>query len=298
MWIYFLAKKFEAFITFKNYKNLVEKETGAFIHYLRTDRGREFMSLDFNNFCRVNGISRQLTAAFTPQQNRVAERINRTITNIVRNMLSKKQIPKKIWPKAGNWAVHVLNRSPTLAVKGMTLEETWSGVKPNVDYFRIFGCIGHVYILDNKRTKLDDKSFECVLLGKSEESKAYRLYDPVSNKVVVSRDVIFEENEGWNWGRGIEEAKIDLLKWEENNIDESGEEAEEEAEQERVEESSEEGEINTQLGSRGRNRREPVLMKDYVTREGLSEEENEHNLVLFTLNLYPNTYEEAVKNPK
>ena len=77
------------------------------------------------------------------------------------------------------------------------------------------------------RTKLDDKSFKCVLLGRSEESKGYRLYDLVSNKVVVSRDVVFEENEGWNWGRSIEEAKTDLLKWEETNIDESGEEAEE-----------------------------------------------------------------------
>ena len=59
--------------------------------------------------------------------------------------------------------------------------------------------------------------------GRSEESKAYKLYDPVSNKVVVSRGVVFEENEGWNWGISIKEAKIDFLKWEKINIDESGE---------------------------------------------------------------------------
>ena len=123
MWIYFLVEKSEAFITFKNYKNLVEKEMGAFIRCLHTDRGGEFMSLEFNNFCRVNGISRQLTAAFTPQQNGVAERRNRTIMNMVRSMLSEKQIPKRFWPEAANWTVHVLNRSPTLAVKDMTPEE-------------------------------------------------------------------------------------------------------------------------------------------------------------------------------
>ena len=198
VWIYFLTEKSEAFTTFKNYKNLVEKETGAFICCLRTDRGGEFTSLEFNAFCKTNGISRQLTAAYTPQQNGVAERKNRTIMNMVRSMLSEKQVPKNFWPEAVNWTTHVLNRSPTLAVKGVTLEEAWSGVKPNVDYFRVFGCIGHVHVPDNKRKKLDDKSFQCVLLGVSEESKAYRLYDPVSKKIVVSRDVVFEEDKFWN----------------------------------------------------------------------------------------------------
>ena len=115
--------------------------------------------------------------------------------NMVRSMLSEKQVPKNFWPEAVNWTVHVFNRSPTLAVKDSTLEEAWSGVKPNVDYFRVFGCIGHVHVSDSKRKKLDDKSFQCVLLGMSEESKAYRLYDLASKKIIVSRDVVFEENE-------------------------------------------------------------------------------------------------------
>jgi hypothetical protein len=113
--------------------------------------------------------------------------------NMVRSMLSEKQVPKNLWPEAINWTAHVLNRSPTLAVKDMTPEEAWSGVKPDVDYFRVFGCIGHVHVLDSKRKKLDDKSFQCVLLGMSEEFKAYRLYDPASKKIVVSRDVVLKK---------------------------------------------------------------------------------------------------------
>jgi transposase InsO family protein len=194
VWIYFLAEKSQAFTVFKNYKNMVEKEAGSFICCLRTDRGGEFTSFEFNNFCKDHGISRQLTAAYTPQQNGVAERKNRTIMNMVRSMLSEKQVPKKFWPEAVNWTTHVLNRSPTLAVKEMTPEEAWSGVKPNVNYFRVFGCIGHVHVPDNLRKKLDDKSFQCVLLGMSEESKAYRLYNPISEKIVTSRDVVFDEN--------------------------------------------------------------------------------------------------------
>ena len=62
----FLVEKSKAFTIFKNYKNLVEKETGVFIRCLRTDRGGEFISHEFNVFCKANGISRQLTAAYTP----------------------------------------------------------------------------------------------------------------------------------------------------------------------------------------------------------------------------------------
>nr|CAN69875.1 hypothetical protein VITISV_030610 [Vitis vinifera] len=100
-----------------------------------------------------NSKKRQLTATYTPQQNGVAERKNMTIMNMVRSMLSEKQVPKNLWTDAVNWTVHVLNRSPILGMKDMTLEEAWSGVKPNVDYFRVFGCIGHGR--SNEETRLD-----------------------------------------------------------------------------------------------------------------------------------------------
>ena len=179
-WVYFLVEKSEAFITFKSYKNRVEKETGSSIRGLRTDRGGEFISQEFNNFCNESGIHRQLTASFTPQQNGVAEMKNRTIMNMVRSMLSEKKIPRTFWPEAVNWTVHVLNRSPTFAVKNQTPEEAWSGVKPSVEHFKVFGCVSHMHVVDSRRKKLDDKSLSCVLLGIGEESKAYRLYDPVS----------------------------------------------------------------------------------------------------------------------
>ena len=139
-WAYFLSEKSEALAMFKKYKLFVEKEIGDVICCLRTDRGGEFTSLEFNNFCSMNGVNRQLTTAYTPQQNGVAERKNRTIMNMVRSMLSGKEVPTEFWPEAVNWSVYVLNRSPTLAVKDVTPEEAWSGIKPCVDHFRVFGC--------------------------------------------------------------------------------------------------------------------------------------------------------------
>lgn len=128
--------------------------------------------------------------------------------NLVRNTLSEKEVPKQCWAEAVNWVAHVLNRSPTLAVKNMTPEEAWSGVKLKVDYFRIVGCVGHVHIPDAKRIKLDDKSCKCILFGINEGTKAYRLLNPATGKILVSRDVIFEEDKGWNWGRIADKKEI------------------------------------------------------------------------------------------
>ena len=130
---------------------------------------------------------------------------------MVRSMPLEKKIPKVFCPEAVNWTVYVLNRSPTLVVKNKTLEEAWSGFKPSVDHFRVFGCISHVHFPDCKRTKLDDKSVNCVLLRISEESNAYRLYDPISQKIMVSRDVVFDEDNSWNWDKGHENVVLTAL---------------------------------------------------------------------------------------
>ena len=76
----------------------------------------------------------------------------------------------------------------------MTPEEAWSGEKPSVDYLRVFGCMGHVHILDAKRSKLEDKSVTCILFRVSGESKGYRMFDPATNKIIASRNVAFEEH--------------------------------------------------------------------------------------------------------
>ena len=140
--------------------------------------------------------------------------------NMVRSILSAKGMPKTFWPEAVNWAIYVLNRCPTFALTDLIPQEAWSGVKPSMDHFWVFGCLAHVHIPDVKRTKLDNKSFPCVLLGMSEESKGYRLFDPVKNRVVVSRDVIFEEDKQWDWVVSYaDQLSFDLVWGDSNNGD-------------------------------------------------------------------------------
>lgn len=91
-------------------------------------------------------------------------------------------------------AVYLLNRSPTKALSGVTPYQAWHGKQPSVHHLRTFGCIGHVKDVRPHLKKLADRSTPMVLLGYKEGSKAYRMYDPVGERVHVSRDVVFDES--------------------------------------------------------------------------------------------------------
>lgn len=134
MWSYLIVEKSEAFQMFKNYKASVEKESCLYVCFLRTDRGWEFCSKEFEDFCRTFGIKHQLTATYTPQQNGATERRNHIIMNLIRSTLSKSIMSKEFWAEEVKWITYVLNRSPTTALQDQTLEEAWSGIKPDVKH--------------------------------------------------------------------------------------------------------------------------------------------------------------------
>lgn len=223
-------------------------------------------------------------------------------------MLSEKKVPKSFWPEATRWCIHVLNRSPTLVVKNLTPEEAWSGEKPSVDHFRVFGCVGYVHIPDARRIKLDDKSVSCVLLGYSEKSKGYKMYDPAGDKVIISRDVVFEEDRMCDWDTNYEKEQLMELEW--GDIDEQ-EAAEIEGEGgvgdvnvqgEEVEREINEAEVvapareENLVVREGRIRGAPIWTVDYVSGEGLSEEEEANMALMVTED--PATFEEAVQSSK
>lgn len=87
-WVYFLSEKSQAFSFFQKFKARVEKESRFYLNFLRNDRG-EFTSNDFKDFCSSNGIKKELTTTYTPQQNGTIERRNKTIVEMARCMLKK-----------------------------------------------------------------------------------------------------------------------------------------------------------------------------------------------------------------
>ena len=160
---------------------------------MRSDRGGEFTYKEFNDFCESHRIRRPLMVPRSPQQNGVAERKNKTILNMTRFMLKTKNMPKKFWVEAISCAVYLSNKSLTRNVKDKTPQETWNGRKANVDHLRVFGSIAYTHVPQQERSKLDDRSVKHVFVGYDSNSKGYKLYNPSNGKVVVSRDVEFDE---------------------------------------------------------------------------------------------------------
>ena len=193
VWVYFLKHKNDTFTTFKKWKTLVETQTGKKVKKLRTDNGLEFCNGDFNEFCSNHGIARHKTIPGTPQQNGVAERINRTLLERARCMLSNAGLWHRhdFWAEAASTACYLVNRSPHSALNFKVPEEIWSGNPVDYSNLRIFGCPAYAHVNDGK---LDPRAVECIFLGYASESKGYRLWCPKSRKLILSRNVTFNED--------------------------------------------------------------------------------------------------------
>ncbi|CAL8994262.1 unnamed protein product, partial [Prunus brigantina] len=170
---------------------MIETQSGRKIKTLGSDNGGEYKSDPFLKVCQDEGIVRHFTVRETPQQNGVAERMNRTLLEKVRCMLSNAGLGKAFWAEAITYASHLINRLPAAANEGKTPMEVWSG-KPCTDYkyLHIFGCPAYYHV---RESKLDPRAKKALFMGFSTGVKGYRLWCPDEKKIVVSRDVTFDE---------------------------------------------------------------------------------------------------------
>jgi len=216
-WIFFLKFKSEVAGVFWKFKKMVENQSGCKIQALRSDNGKEYTSAEFNLFCEEAGITHQLTAPYTPEQNGVSERKNRYVMEMTRCMLHEKELPKQFWAEAANTAVFLQNRLPSKALEDKTPFEAWYGYKPSLSFLKVFGSVCFVHIPQVKRDKLDKKAIPGIFVGYSSVSKAYKVYHPQTGKKTITRDVHFNEDEQWKWddsqrtGRLLQEIKGNSL---------------------------------------------------------------------------------------
>lgn len=217
-WVSMLKSKDQALNAFKEFKCKVEKEFDLKIKCVRSDRGGEFMSHEFKVFCDCEGIKRQLTTPYTPQHNGMVERRNKTVLNMTRSLLKAMCLPQELWAEAVRHSIYLLNRLPTRALDDCTPYEKLKGRKPQLAHLRVFGCTAHVKTTQPGQKKLDDRSVPMIYLGPEEGTKGQRLYNPVTRKLVISRDIHFEENRKWEWSKGaLEGADMDHS-WVEFNV--------------------------------------------------------------------------------
>ncbi|GJV68395.1 retrovirus-related pol polyprotein from transposon TNT 1-94 [Tanacetum coccineum] len=193
-WTRFLKDKTEAFDQFEIFSKKIQNQLRCTIVSIRTDHDREFDNeVQFGEFYNANGITHNFLAPRTSQSNGVVERKNRTLQEMSRTMLNEQSLPQKFWCNAVDTSTYILNRILIRAILGKIPYELLRGMKPTLDYFRVFGS--KCFILNTKDylTKFDQKLYKGVFLGYSQNSKAYVILNKHTRKIEESLNVAFDE---------------------------------------------------------------------------------------------------------
>lgn len=194
VWVRFLKRKDETFNEFKAFRVMIEKQTGSQIKIIRSDNGGEYTSEAFEKYCQNSGIRHQRTAPYTPEQNGVSERMNRTLKEKAKCMLFDAQLPKLYWAEAVHMAAYIVNRSINSVLKDKTPDEVFYDTKIDISDLKIFGSNVMVHVPKQRRRKWDVNASQMIFVGYDSDTKGYRCIDRETHKLTISRDVRFYEN--------------------------------------------------------------------------------------------------------
>ena len=197
-WVYFLKNKDDAEDSLRSFFSFVKTQHKSQIKTIRSDNGGEFSSNSFIEWLESEGVRHNLTISYTPQQNGVAERFNRTLQERARAMLFGSGLPVRFWEHAMRYASWCINRLPTSALPDMGLPFTaLRGKPPNLAMARTFGCMAHVWIPEERRDKgkFTRRAEWGAFIGIPLETKGWEFYLPESEVVgFLSRNAYFHEN--------------------------------------------------------------------------------------------------------
>ncbi|KAK1667199.1 hypothetical protein QYE76_055358 [Lolium multiflorum] len=200
-WVYFLKTKDETQQIFIDFATEVQRQHNLLIMAIRSDNGSEFKNYTLNDFLSDEGIRHQYSAAYTPQQNGVAERKNRTLMDMARSMMAEYKSRYNFWAEAISTACHSSNRLYLRKGLNKTPYEILTGNKPNISYFKVFGCKCFYKIKGVRLSKFAPKALEGIFVGYGAESHTYRVFDVSSGIIIESCSVKFEENDGSQVGQ-------------------------------------------------------------------------------------------------
>jgi transposase InsO family protein len=187
--IYFLKEKSE--VPQKLFEFLKIQGISTKVRTLHCDNGGEFISNKFESQLKELGIKLQRTPTYTPEYNGVAERLNRTILEMIRAMLISSQMSRSFWAEAAFHAVYLKNRLPTSSNQNKSPYEILYNKVPRLGHLKPFGSKVFLYTQKRFRDKLTSKSVEANFIGMVEDTQIYRLWIPTKNIVTTSKDVIF-----------------------------------------------------------------------------------------------------------
>jgi hypothetical protein len=177
------------------------------IKKIRSDSGMEFKNSQIEGFLEEEGIKHEFSSPYTPQQNGVVERKNRTLLDMVRTMLDEYKTPDRFWAEAINTTCYSINRLYLHRILKKTPYELLTGKKPNVSYFRVFGSKCFILVKRGRKSKFAPKAVEGFLLGYDSNTRAYRVFNKSTGLVEVSCDIVFDETNGSQ----VEQVDLDEL---------------------------------------------------------------------------------------
>src|SRR3954463_5595820 len=195
-WVYFFKRKSETQQTVIEFANEAQRQHNSKILAIRSDNGTEFKNYTLDEFLGDEGIKHQYFAAYTPQQNGAAERKNRTLIDAARTMMVEFKSPYNFWSEAINTACHATNCLYLRKILNKTPYEILTGKKPNIKYFRVFGCKCFILKKGVRLSKFESKTNEGIFVGYTSNSHAYRVYNKSSGLVEESSNVEFHEHNG------------------------------------------------------------------------------------------------------
>jgi hypothetical protein len=194
--VFFLQDKSETQGTLKRFLKRAQNEFELKVKKIRSDNGSEFKNLQVEEFLEKEGIKHEFSTPYTPQQNGVVERKNRTLIDMARMMLGEFKTPERFWSEVVNTACHAINRLYLHHLLKKTSYELLTGNKPNVSYFHVFGSKCYILVKKGRHSKFSPKAVEGFLLGYDSNTKAYRVFKKSSGLVEVSSDIVFDETNG------------------------------------------------------------------------------------------------------
>jgi hypothetical protein len=203
----FYRKKTQTQETLKGFLKRAQNEFGLRIKKIRSDNGMEFKNSQIEGFLEEEGIKHEFSSPYTPQQNGVVERKNRTLLNMARTMLDEYKTPNQFWAEAINTACYSINRLYLYRILKKTSYELLTDKKPNVSYFRVFGSKCFILVKRGRKSKFAPKAVEGFLLGYDSNTRAYRVFNKSTGLVEVSCDIMFDETNGSQ----VEQVDLDEL---------------------------------------------------------------------------------------
>ncbi|TPX53567.1 DNA-directed DNA polymerase [Powellomyces hirtus] len=184
---YLLKTKAETLPSFKIFAAATATETGCSLKVLQSDHGGEYLSKAFSNLTQSLDIRHQLSSVATPQQNGVAQRMNRTLVEMARWLLLQAGLPYKFWGEALMTAAYLRNRSPTRALHNKAPPwQIWTGTRPNIQHLHIFCCTAYASLLKKNQHKVGPNATRCIFL---QTTKGYRLWNEAAGNLIESRDI-------------------------------------------------------------------------------------------------------------